>query len=37
VKATGKVKQLEEKILENKEFLNFDGVHTVHVGIAHTR
>lgn len=37
VKSTGKVKLLEEKILAQKEELNFDGVHTVHVGIAHTR
>jgi glucosamine--fructose-6-phosphate aminotransferase (isomerizing) len=37
VKATGKVKQLEDKIEENKNELNFEGVHTVHVGIAHTR
>jgi hypothetical protein len=37
VKSTGKVKLLEEKILSQKDLLNFDGVHTVHVGIAHTR
>jgi len=36
IKNTGKVAKLEEKILGQKE-LNFDGVHTVHVGIAHTR
>jgi len=36
VKNTGKVAKLEEKIMGMKE-LNFDGVHTVHVGIAHTR
>ena len=37
MKSTGKVKLLEEKILSLKDELNFDGVHTVHVGIAHTR
>jgi len=37
VKSTGKVKKLEEKIHSMKDDLNFDGVHTVHVGIAHTR
>jgi len=37
VKNTGKVALLEKKIDECAEELNFDGVHTVHVGIAHTR
>jgi len=37
VKSTGKVKVLEDKIHSMKDDLNFDGVHTVHVGIAHTR
>jgi len=37
VKATGKVKSLEDKILANEAELNFSGVHTQHVGIAHTR
>jgi len=37
VKSTGKVKMLEDKIHAMKDELNFDGVHTVHVGIAHTR
>jgi len=37
VKSTGKVKLLEDKIHSLKDDLNFDGVHTVHVGIAHTR
>jgi len=37
VKNTGKVAALESKIEALKDELNFDGVHTVHVGIAHTR
>lgn len=37
IKATGKVKMLEEKIEENKATLNMEGIHTQHVGIAHTR
>eukprot|EP00088_Acartia_fossae_P025381 TRINITY_DN261_c0_g1_i4.p1 TRINITY_DN261_c0_g1~~TRINITY_DN261_c0_g1_i4.p1 ORF type:complete len:694 (-),score=222.96 TRINITY_DN261_c0_g1_i4:369-2450(-) len=37
VKSTGKVKLLEDRIHALKDDLNFDGVHTVHVGIAHTR
>jgi len=37
VKSTGKVKQLEDKILKEADNLNFDGIHTQHVGIAHTR
>ena len=37
MKNTGKVALLEKKIDECAEELNFDGVHTVHVGIAHTR
>jgi len=37
VKSTGKVKQLEDKILEEADNLNFNGIHTQHVGIAHTR
>jgi len=37
VKATGKVKMLEDKLLEQSAELNLDGVHTQHVGIAHTR
>jgi len=37
VKSTGKVKALREKIAEQKESLNMEGVHTQHVGIAHTR
>jgi len=37
VKATGKVKNLEDKILANETELNFTSVHTQHVGIAHTR
>merc|ERR1712038_2096433 len=37
VKSTGKVKQLEDKILTEADNLNFDGIHTQHVGIAHTR
>ena len=37
MKSTGKVKLLEDKIHSLKDDLNFDGVHTVHVGIAHTR
>jgi len=28
---------LEDKILELKDNLNFDGIHTQHIGIAHTR
>ena len=37
VKSTGKVKQLEDKILSEEDSLNFNGIHTQHVGIAHTR
>lgn len=37
VKNTGKVALLEEKLESCKDRLNIDGVHTVHVGIAHTR
>merc|ERR1712106_25814 len=37
VKATGKVKVLEDKVLSKSDELNLDGVHTQHVGIAHTR
>ena len=37
MKSTGKVKQLEDKILTEADNLNFDGIHTQHVGIAHTR
>lgn len=37
IKSTGKVALLEDKIEEMKGELNFDGVHTVHVGISHTR
>merc|ERR1719228_1078554 len=37
VKNTGKVRLLDEKINEEKEELNTDGIHSVHVGIAHTR
>jgi len=37
IKSTGKVKLLEDKIQSMKGELNFDGVHNVHVGIAHTR
>jgi len=37
VKATGKVKMLEDKIHTQAADLNFEGVHTQHVGIAHTR
>ena len=31
------MKQLEDKILSKADELNFDGIHTQHVGIAHTR
>merc|ERR1711990_1405278 len=37
LKSTGKVKSLEDKILSQAENLNFEGIHTQHVGIAHTR
>merc|ERR1711881_334411 len=37
VKSTGKVKQLEDKIEAEAANLNFEGIHTQHVGIAHTR
>merc|ERR1712106_1069213 len=37
IKATGKVKVLEDKILSRASELNFDGIQTQHVGIAHTR
>ena len=31
------MKQLEDKISSQAENLNFEGIHTQHVGIAHTR
>ena len=31
------MKQLEDKILSQADSLNFEGIHTQHVGIAHTR
>ena len=31
------MKQLEDKILSKADELNFDGIHTQHVGIARTR
>lgn len=37
IKNTGKVKLLEERILEEAETHNFEGIHNYHVGIAHTR
>merc|ERR1711962_394042 len=37
VKSTGKVKNLEDKIMEGMDTMNFDGIHTQRVGIAHTR
>jgi len=38
IKATGKVKVLEDKVFsEQADKLNLEGVHTQHVGIAHTR
>ena len=37
LKATGKVKCLEDKVEAQKADLNMDGIHTQHVGIAHTR
>jgi len=37
LKATGKVKSLEDKIEGQKDELNMEGIHTQHVGIAHTR
>merc|ERR1711899_229347 len=37
LKSTGKVKSLEDKIEAQKANLNVEGVHTQHVGIAHTR
>jgi len=37
IKSVGKVKLLEDKILSRAEELNFDGIQTQHVGIAHTR
>ena len=37
LKSTGKVKCLEDKIEAQKGDLNMDGIHTQHVGIAHTR
>ena len=37
LKATGKVKCLEEKVEAQKGSLNMEGIHTQHVGIAHTR
>jgi len=37
IKNTGKVKLLEERILEEAKTHNFDGIHNFHVGIAHTR
>lgn len=37
IKKSGKVKALEEEIFSRSEKLDFDGVTTCHVGIAHTR
>jgi len=37
IKATGKVKKLEDKLESQSKDLNLEGVHTQHVGIAHTR
>ena len=37
MKSTGKVKSLEDKIEAQKGSLNVEGIHTQHVGIAHTR
>ena len=37
LKATGKVKCLEDKVEAQKGDLNMEGIHTQHVGIAHTR
>jgi len=37
IKATGKVKALEDKIEAQKGSLNVEGIHTQHVGISHTR
>lgn len=37
VKKSGKVKALEEEIFNSSAKLDFDGVTTCHVGIAHTR
>jgi len=37
LKSTGKVKSLEDKIEAQKGSLNVEGIHTQHVGIAHTR
>merc|ERR1712055_473395 len=37
IKSTGKVKILEDKIQSKAAELNFDGIQTQHVGIAHTR
>ena len=37
IKSTGKVKLLEEKILEHGDDIGFQESTTAHVGIAHTR
>ena len=37
LKKTGKVKALEDDIDSQKDSLNLDVVHNVHVGISHTR
>merc|ERR1712240_207328 len=37
IKSTGKVQLLQDKILSRAEELNFNGIQTQHVGIAHTR
>ena len=37
IKKKGKVKALEDEIKAAKERLDFDGIHHVHCGIAHTR
>merc|ERR1712179_342250 len=37
IKSTGKVQLLQDKILARAEELNFNGIQTQHVGIAHTR
>jgi len=37
IKTTGKVKVLEDKVVALADKLNLDGIHTEHVGIAHTR
>ena len=37
IKSTGKVKLLEDKILEQKDEISFHELSNAHVGIAHTR